>query len=776
MVYYSKATIPLCVLLILLSAASDAQLCHFRISGRILDAKKDPVPGVIIRIPEDSLGTASGIGGNFSIAGVCPGMHTISFEAVGYNVLSFPIEVDSDQALNVSLTISKNELNAIVITGDKVTELRTVASSELSGEALQQTRGASLGEALKGLPGLNSMQTGPTLSKPVIHGLSGNRVLLINDGVRQEGQQWGSEHAPEIDPFIADKITVVKGAASVRYGSDAIGGVVLLSPDDMPTVKGITGDLYLVGASNGQMGAVSGMLQGAFDKKLEGLSWRVQGTAKDAGNFHTPRYYLINSGLREGDFSANVDYKRKNTDFNIFYSQYNTEVGIFAGAESGNDSELVRKFEMSTPGLPSYFSYKIDRSYQTVFHELLKAAASYHMPGEGKLELTFGRQNDIRKEYDADLPITLNPTAQLSMPQLRFQLITHTLDLIYTQNAAHGFSGSFGITGNTSGNLFEGIRTLIPNFRDYNAGAFAIERYTVKKLTLEAGVRYDYRWLRVYERDPVNLCLYHETYQYNNVTGTIGATYRYNEHLSATINTGSAWRAPSINELYINGEHFSDARYEIGDSTLKSERSVNTNLSIDYKSEKLRVNVSAYYNVIGNYIYEDPLLQLRILPQGAFPVFQYVQDNVNIKGLDASIQYDILPRLTLQSKTTIVRGYNETIHDWLVFMPCDRYQNGVEYHLPSIGKVNDAYVSVENVSVARQTRVPPNSDYVPPPSGYSLFNANAGFTIPVGKNTLHVNFTIDNITNVAYRDYLDHFRYYADELGVNYVLRFKYSF
>jgi len=387
-VHSLKTTVLLCVL-VSASSVCHAQACHYKIDGKVLDGQKLPIPGVIVRLVNDSLGTATDTAGNFQIAGVCPGRHTIAFEAISYKNISLEIDVKKDKNMIVTLPSGSNELGEVIVSGKKVPvqDLHTVTSVDLQGLALLQTRGESLGEALKELPGLNSIQTGPSLSKPVIHGLHSNRVLIINDGVRQEGQQWGSEHAPEIDPFVANKITVVKGAASVRYGSDAIGGVVLLSPDDMPTQKGITGDVYLIGATNGQMGAFSGLLQGAFDKKLKGLSWRLQGTLKDAGNFHTPRYYLTNSGLKEGDFSANLDYKWKKMDFNVYYSQYYTKVGIFFGAESGSLTELQKKFAMSTPGIPSYFSYSIDRPYQTVEHQLLKASTSYQFLNKGKLEL-----------------------------------------------------------------------------------------------------------------------------------------------------------------------------------------------------------------------------------------------------------------------------------------------------------------------------------------------------------------------------------------------------
>ncbi len=750
------------------------QNCTSRVSGYVADGHNNPVTGAFVTLLHTSLGAATDTGGYFSISNVCMGADTLLCQSIGHKALFVPVNVVGDASVRITFAQNANELQEVVVNGIKQQDLRTVTTAELTGIALLQVRGASLGDALKDMPGLNAIQTGPSLSKPVIHGLHSNRVLLINDGVRQEGQQWGSEHAPEIDPFIANKITIVKGAASVRYGSDAIGGVILLSPDDLPTKPGISGDVYLVGATNGQMGAFSGLLQGAFDKKLKGLSWRIQGTLKEAGNFHTPHYYLLNTGLREGDFSANLCYKVKRFDFDLYYSQYNTEVGIYLGAESTSIKDIDSSFAHHS--LPSYFKYDITRSYQTVYHDLLRAKATYDLNEKGKLELTAGRQNDVRKEYDVDVPYGITSVNEYTIPQLTFQLITHTVDLIYTQHAKNGFSGSMGITGATSGDIQGGVRYLLPNFRDYNGGAFAIERYTLKKFTFEAGLRYDYRWLRVYERNTNTQAIYYETYQYNNASGTVGSTYHYNEHLSASLNVGTAWRAPSINEMYINGIHFSNGSYEVGDSALKSERSINTGLSVNYTSRKLRATIDAYYNSISHYIFEYPTLKFRALASGTFPEFDFTQANVVIHGIDAQVQYDFLPQLTFQSKTTIVRGYNQTIQNWLIYMPEDRFVNGVELHLPKIAKMDQPYISVSNLSVLKQIRVPPNSDFVPPPNGYSIFNFNAGFIIPVKQNTLNVNFAVNNFTNVAYRDYLNNFRYYVDDLGINYILRLKYSF
>ena len=303
-----------------------------------------------------------------------------------------------------------------------------------------------------------------------------------------------------------------------------------------------------------------------------------------------------------------------------------------------------------------------------------------------------------------------------------------------------------------------------------------MEQYHHGKFTLECGFRYDYRWLRVYERNQTTLDLYNVTYQYTNATGTLGASYKASDYLRTSLNIGKGWRAPSINEMYIYGEHFSDGSFEVGDSTLKTEHTINTGWSVRYAKGKLQILTDAYCNLITNYIYDKPALKYRVLPSGTFPEFDFTQANVVIAGLDADLRYEVSHRFTLQSKTTIVRGYNESINNWLISMPCDRFENGIEFHLPEIGSLQQPYLSVVNVSVMKQIRVPPNSDYVPPPGAYSLMNMTAGFSVPMGGHLLAISITANNLLNTVYRDYLDHFRYYSDEIGANYIIRFKYSF
>ena len=232
-----------------------------------------------------------------------------------------------------------------------------------------------------------------------------NRLLIINNGIRQEGQQWGTDHAPEIDPFIANNISVLKGAASARYGSDAIAGVIVVDADPLPANNKLGGLFYALGNTNGRAGGISGQMEGAINRKQINYAWRIQGTLKKGGNYAAPAYYLKNTGYEEADYSITWGIKHHIADLKAYYSQYAAKNGIFEGAHAGNLTDLYAAFNRPVPTAPSYFSYAIDRSYQQLNHQIAKLSITKHLPDNASLEATYSFQTDKRYEYDLACPI-----------------------------------------------------------------------------------------------------------------------------------------------------------------------------------------------------------------------------------------------------------------------------------------------------------------------------------------------------------------------------------
>ncbi|QIP14548.1 TonB-dependent receptor [Spirosoma aureum] len=764
--------------------------CSIVLTGRIMGLDNHaPLAGATISIRGLATGTVSDSAGNFRITGLCPGNYVIDYQFVGYktNVASITVRTNSPVALApVTLTPDNETLKEVVVTEHRSEAQQLLqVQTELAGNSLDATRGQSLGESLKTLPGLYSIQTGPSISKPVIHGLYSNRILTLNNGVRQEDQQWGSEHAPQIDPFLASRLTVIKGAASIRYGSDAIGGVILVEPKVMPTLPGIAGELNLVGGTNGGQGLVSGLVEQAFGKKLTGLSWRLQGTLKRVGYAKTPEYYLENSSYHENNFSGTINYSRQHVGAEIFYSQFSTKVGLFTGAQVGSLADFYAAIARPEPIIQPGFSYDLGRPYQQVQHDLLKVKAFVRSERLGTLSITVAQQQNVRREYD------LQSFSRITDPELYLKLVTQTADLIWEHRAiktATGgqFSGTFGFNGITQGNVRRYL-FLIPNYRNYGAGLHAIERYANDRWTLEGGIRYDYRWLRAYFLDETTNLTTAKTRDWSNFTVSLGATYQASPQLTLSGTMSTAWRAPTVSDLYSDGLHQSAVAYERGNPNLNPEQAYNMNLSVEYTGKRFYADLGFYNNWINNYIYLKPDSVPIIRQRGAFPAYSYSQVRATFRGLDATIRYKLTDQLTITSRTSLLFAYDHTNNDYLVYIPANHTDNGLRYDFSTTnhGPLSNVYVSVTSQYVARQNRVPTvtqrqengqiifTGDFAPPPPAYTLFGAEAGFSWRVGNHPMSVILTGSNLLNRAYRDYLDRFRYFADEPGRNIMLKLK---
>lgn len=762
----------LCII-ISVQGFSQTKQCSITLSGKVLDAaSKEFLPDAVLAILETQNGTLVDSLGRFRLEGLCKGKVTVAVTDIGSHTREYIFDLNRDTFVTLELEHSGINLKEVQVVSEKekAKEIATLFQEQIKGAELLQTRGQSLGESLKEITGVTSLQMGPTISKPVIDGLYGTRVLILNNDVRQEGQQWGSDHAPEVDPFIASQISVIKGAASIRYGADAIGGVILMAPAPMPEEPGIGASFTLIAGSNGGLGGLSAYLEGAFGKKLKGLSWRIQGTVKRAGNFRTPHYYLYNTGFFEDDFSATLQYRRKNFGVDVFYSEFNSDVGIFLGEDVGSVKGLDSAFVRSVPATPSYFTYKFGRSDDKVNHYLLKASAFYRLKKAGKIEAVYAQQWDSRNEYEVD-----PPPAAGDAPEVGFNIISQSFDILYRHSAWHNLSGSVGLNAMTQGNVYQGMVALIPNFRNYSGGLFWIEKYTHRNFTAEFGVRYDYLWQRAFILNYNTLVQTQPTHTYGNVTFTGGMGYSPIHGLTFDLNVGSAFRAPSINELYINGIHLSDNIFEVGDSLLKSERSYTTTLTLIYHNKWLQAKADGYFNYINNYIYEMPTLNVITLPSGAFPIFDYTQTDAYFTGTNIDLTFKIWRGLSYQSKLMVLRAFNLSAHQYLVRAPADRWTNTLKYQFAQLKKATNLYFSVSDIWVLRQSHVPPNSDFVAPPAGYVLLNFAMGCTLPIRKQKVDLSLTIYNLANTAYRDYLNSFRYYADDLGINAMLRICFT-
>ena len=769
--------------------------CDCFIQGKVVDNNsKQPIVGAVILVKELNKGTTTDINGFYKIINICQGKYTILGRIVGYEEKSYIINLQHGAEQDIKLSETELHLANIDIKAQKIENL-TQNKSTLENAALDQTRGQSLGESLKQISGVTTLQTGSSISKPVIHGMHSNRVLILNNGVRQEGQQWGSEHAPEIDPFVAKKITVLKGAAGVRYGSDAIAGVIMLEPEVLPDSNKFGGEINTVYFSNGNQIVTSGIVEKGFKSQSKSkipysIGLRLQGTYKRGGDISTPYYRLANTGISELNYSLSVDYKRKNWITDVFFSQFNTIIGIFSGSHIGNITDLTDALLRGTP-LPIYtpkkFTYSIGRPYQDVQHNLLKIKNTQRVRS-GNISLTLGRQYDFRKEIDI-------LRGDKSLIQL-FKLNTYSGELLFEHKPLLKLlTGSVGFTGLYQENLTTGTlkepRTstvLIPNFQNFTAGIFLIERIVKKQWEMEGGFRYDFRNLNVYRIPRSSQNIENDKRNNQNFTGTLGANFRPNAQWNFLANISSAWRAATVNELYSDGVHHGAASYERGDETLVPEVALNLSFTANYVSKFFQTEIHIYNNFINNFIFLSPTGRTALTIRGAFPEFFYTQTNARFRGIDLSGNFQITKNFLFNSKLSYLEAQDLSNAQPLILIPANRWENTLRYDLKKTS------FSINNLYVAKQDRVPTKivfkdipaseiifnqygGDFAPPPPVYMLWGAAVSQQLAFdNKYSLALSLTVSNLFNTVYRDYLNRFRYFSDEMGRNIIFRAKFSF
>ncbi|MEJ8758427.1 TonB-dependent receptor [Pontibacter sp. H259] len=734
------------------------QDCGLTISGKVLDHDtRAPLPGATIYIPQLDRAAIADAYGNYHFHHVCQGTYTLKVSFIGYTSEAYSYKITTSSVRDLQLHTDVAMLSSVNIISTKMTD-DAQATGALSGKELAQTRGLSLGKSLEKLPGVSSFQTGPNVAKPVIHGMSGNRVLILNNGVRHEAQQWGDEHAPEIDALAATELKVVKGAAGVRYGSDAIAGTILVNPSPMPDTAGIGGSISLIGNTNGRMGTIAGLLQGKLQEQP--ISWRLHTSVKKAGDSHTPEYNLKNTGFEEQNLAGTLAYNKEQFGTEAYYSLFHSKIGLLTSAHIGNITDLRNAILRGRPEETGSFSYAIDRPYQDITHHLLKLKG-HHTTGDiGKLLFTYAFQKNIRDEFDKDVP-----DGDPERPELHLDLLTHTTELVWEHQLPAAISGSMGFSTIWQDNTYEG-RMFVPFYRSFTAGAFAEEKWRQDNLQLEAGLRYDFKNMDVKVLEN-NRNLLKPSYTFHNFSGSAGALLDAGYHFTFGTNVGFASRSPHANELFADGVHHGTGAYEKGDPTMTSEHALNTNATINYHTNpRLNGSISLYYNTIYNYIYLQPDPEIKESVNGPYLAYNYRQADAAFYGTDINLTYALSEQLTLDTKAAIVRAYNTQEDQYLPNIPADRLNAELQYAFEKTGKTNfsDSFLSVGGLFVARQDRSDKQTDpHQNAPDGYFLLQAEAGTTLYFGKQPVVLSVSGNNLLNTVYRDYQNRLRFFAAE-------------
>ena len=744
------------------------QACDLSLGGQVLDqATGTTLAFASIEIEESGIGQVCDENGRFEFPQVCPGTYHLVISHISCEGDRIFIEVRSDTFLTIQSQHYEELLNEIVIE-DQAGVSSTQSSQAINRQIIARQANLNLGAMVEGLTGVSTLKTGTGISKPLIQGMYGNRITVLNNGIPQAGQQWGNDHAPEIDPLAADHISVVKGVGTLAFPGSSLGGLVLVDPGAISSDPHLHGSASYLFETNG-LGHTANV---RLERGGNGLAWRLTGTWKHAGDRFTPDYFLTNTGSREANMSIELNKKLSaNWNSKLYYSLFTTKIGILRGSHIGNltDLEFAIQRELEPYFTADTFSYQINAPFQDVAHHLLKWSNELTLSPRSLLSFQYAGQINSRREFD------VRRSNFADRPALSILHINHQGEVVLRHQASESSVLKTGIqlsaTDNT--NLPEtGILPLIPDYLAYSAGAFAVYQQDWGRLQGEFGLRYDWvgQDVATISRDlPRRIIRYNN--QFHNPSASVGFKVDASEKTTVSWNTGFVTRNPAINERYSFGLHQGVSGIEEGDTTLSSEYSFKTSLGLNWEvNGQFFVEAEIYGQWVEDYIYLIPEDELRLTIRGAFPVFRYTSSDVSFIGVDVLSVWEPLPVWKITAQASWVRAQNETVNRPLIYIPP---LNGTFTLTRSFGawkgfENSEIYVGV--MAAARQNRFDESLDFLPPPEGYMLLRAGASIGRRVGEKMLSFFVRGDNLLNARYRNYLNRQRYFADEMGRTIIL------
>ena len=659
-------------------------------------------------------------------------------------------------------TLSK-DLSEIVVSARAPQVSHNAVSQQLDQKDLQLELGNSFAATVEQVKGMSMIKSGTTIAKPVIQGMHSNRILIMNNGVRQQGQQWGDDHAPELDINSASMVNIVKGAESVRYGSEALGGVILLESRTLPYDSDkLHGHLTTLLGSNGWRYAFTGLLEGSLPFNRN-WAWRVQGTCVNSGDQSTAKYILNNTGMRETDFSATLGYRNEKLTAELFYSRYYTNIGVLYTAHFGDVDLQKQRIAIGQPVEIFPFTRHIDYPHQQVIHQIARARLSYDIHPKSTLRFQYAFQRDNRNEFH------LRRNFRSNIPSLSLTLLAFQTDAEWKYRLSRHLHFDLGTTFShldNSNRAGTGIVPVIPNYTLSSTGSYLMIKYFHEKWGAEGGLRFDFEKSNA---SGINLYSHHygSRRQFTNFTYNLGGHYRLNEHASVVSNVGVAWRAPHVHELYSNGLDHATGIYAVGDSTMQSERSLKWITSINVQLSPFTFSVDAYLQWVNNFIYCEPSQQYMTVVSGTYPMFLYKQTKAFFRGIDAEAKWSICNWLDYNVNASMIWVNERHTGRYLPYIPSFRTTQSLDFKLQSLWGLKTPYLKIKHKYVAKQNRFDPATDLIPySPPAYHLFALEVGTDVKLGKmGKLNLSFFAENLLNRQYKEYTDRFRYYSHAIG-----------
>lgn len=724
-----------------------AELAQFK--GRVLDASdQSPLVGASVYITDLKATTITNAQGEFIFRNIpAKGRFLLEVRFIGYKTHAAVIDLASKDNLTISLSPSIIESAEVVITGSPFSsnnKTNSLSVVTIGKDKLVQAGGTNLVDAIAKIPGVSQVVTGGAISKPIIRGLGYNRVLTMVDGAREEAQQWGDEHGIEVDQFSAARVEILKGPASLLYGSDALGGVINVIDDLVPAPGVHNGEFTSAYSSNNGLTASSLMLQG----NENGWVYRGRASYKNAYGFGYKDKTVPNSGFNELNFSGMLGLNKSWGYSHLTFSRFHTNIGLVENGPDENGDYLNEEAEVISNSIAR--ERRLGLPYQGINH-YRAALNSNFILGKGQLKTVFAFQNNQRKEFEESG----------QEPGLDLDLKSYTYDLKYHFPNLGKWEPAFGVQGMYQDNVNKGEEFLIPDYNSNNVGAFVYLKRNFEKGAINIGARYDYKKVngKALNADGTTVFTAFNN-EFSNVSGSLGFAFEIARNLVLKGNAGSGFRAPNIAELAANGRHEGTFRYEIGNSKLKQETSLQFDLGLEYTAESVTFGLNAYANRIFNYIYpgnfnsetipfdnEDGSTEI-------LPVYRYVQANADLMGGEAAVDFHLVKSLHFENSFSYTRGLNRATDTALPFIPAASINNELSFE-PNIKGLADSYIKVGLTNTFKQARF---DSFETQTNGYTLLDAGIGTSIRTAKGKLNLWINGQNLLNKTYYNHLSRYK------------------
>ncbi|MGB0779187.1 MAG: TonB-dependent receptor [Flavobacteriaceae bacterium] len=784
-----------------------AQDCNQEFRGQIIDLHDNsPLEGAAVSIDFGDAVTYSDSKGLFILESLCVTNFTITISHPNCKTQEKAVRLPGPALHIFYMEHHITALNEVVLEEQRNTgSAKTTPEVQLDSEDLESYSGLTLADALDQAAGVSVLRTGNVIAKPVIHGMFGSRVAMVNNGMRVRDQEWGADHAPTIDLNDLAAIDVVKGASALRYGGDTPGGVLLFKQERYVPADTLYGKVISGINTNGRGGNLTAQVTKGFSK---GTYFKTVGTLKHRGDVQAPDYLLSNTGWREMAFSLTTGRNKYIKGWEAKYSFFDTTIGILRSAHIGNVGDLYRAVISPTPLRIAPFTYTISPPKQQAENHSIQLFYFKRFAEKTKLELRYNLQWNQREEFD------IRRGDDRGKASIDMQLTTHDFNAHLAWKPQSALSSTAGIQLQLQDNFSNpktGVKRLIPDYVSYGIGGYGSVTYRPNNLfTADFGMRLDWNqmdarkyydqkdWVArgyasVYPnfitRTLATQLLTRPQFDFLTLSFTAGLQAAVSKALTLQLNLNHSERPPNAAELFSDGLHHSLASIEYGNLDLDSESSNKLLAGITYQNKRVTLNLTPHFARIKNFIQLQPSGFEQTI-RGAFPVWSYIAVNADFYGLDVDWKWALTPQVNFHQQHSWIAAQQTANGTPLINIPPYTAVQNISYQ-PKRLKALEFKLSARYTATQRHY---PNTNFThtfledgayidrlidvsTPPEDYTLFDAQVKFKWPLNEwKYLQLQLSGSNLLNTAYRNYLNRLRFYADEMGRNVQLNLKYQF